>query len=152
MDKLFSYTSCGLQGIFLKNGFDEIETSSGIATSIHDIEGLHRTIGLSLICSQATLSQREVRFLRKEMDLSQNHLARILGVSESSVRNWESEDAQRNNIPGPADRMLRVLYQNSVQSGEVREILEHISELSQDVHMKRMELVETTNGWYAQAA
>lgn len=149
MSELFAYTSCGLQGIFLRNGFDVMETAYGEAISIHNIEGLHSVIGLNLVCSQATLSEREIRFLRKEMDLSQKHLARILGVGETSVRNWESG---RVKISGPADKMLRVLYRDSVEKGEVREILEHLSELNSDAHNDRMELEETDSGWRAQVA
>lgn len=149
MKNLFSYTSCGLQGIFLRNGFDEVDTPYGKAVSIHDIEGLHRTIGLNLICGQASLSKREIRFLRKEMDLSQNHLARILGVGDTSIRNWESG---RGKISGPADKMLRVLYRDSVERGEVREMLERLSDLNADAHKERMELEETDTGWQAQVA
>jgi len=148
MDELFSYTTCGLEGIYLRNGFNEIETPDGIATSIHNIEDLHRVIGLSIICGQAILSEREIRFLRKEMDLSQKHLARIFGIAEPSIRHWESG---RGKISGPADKMLRVLYRDSVEKGEVREMLEHLSDLNVNAHRERMELEETGNGWQAAA-
>ena len=39
---MIHYTSCGLQNIWLKNGYEVIETAYGKATSIHDVEGLHK--------------------------------------------------------------------------------------------------------------
>ncbi len=148
MESLFEYASCGLTGIFLRNGFVVSETPHGEAIAIHDIEGLHRAIGLNIICNKANLSPAEVRFLRKELDLSQSHFAKILDVSESTVRNWESPDDDRACINGPADRMLRVLYRETVEGdGLIRDMLEHISDLNHDVHKDRLELEETGNGW-----
>lgn len=77
------------------------------------------------------------------MDLSQKHLTRILGIAEPSVRHWKSG---RGKISGPADKVLRVLYRDSVEKGEVREMFEHLSDLNIDAHRERMELEETGNG------
>lgn len=145
---MFEYTSCGLSGVFLRNGYDVSETPYGEAVAIHNLDQLHRAIGLNIICRNATLSPEEVRFLRKELDLSQAHLAHIFGSSESSVRNWESTSDGRAEISGPADRMLRTLYKESVDGdGHVREMLEHISELNRVDHKERIELEKTLTGW-----
>ncbi|MEG0379379.1 MAG: helix-turn-helix domain-containing protein, partial [Eubacterium sp.] len=53
--------------------------------SFVDVEGLHRAIGINLVTHKPRLSGAEVRFLRKEMNLSQNGLAEILGVSVPTV-------------------------------------------------------------------
>lgn len=148
MEAMFAYTSCGLPSIFLRNGFVVSETPYGEAVAIHDVEGLHRAIGLNIICRKSVLSPEEVRFLRKELDLSQTHLAKILGVSETTVRNWESTSENRAGINGPADRVLRALYREAVDgNGRIREMLEHISELNRDAHKERIELEETDSGW-----
>lgn len=148
METMFAYTSCGLPGIFLRNGFVVTETPYGEAVAIHDVEGLHRAIGLNIICRKSILSPEEVRFFRKELDLSQGHLAKILGVGESSVRNWEATPEKRAKISGPADRVLRALYREAVHGdGQIREMLEHISELNRDAYKDRIELEETESGW-----
>ncbi|MDT8383097.1 MAG: helix-turn-helix domain-containing protein [Gammaproteobacteria bacterium] len=153
MGKLFHYTSSGLDGVWLRNGFTETTTPYGKAVSIHNIEGLHRAIGLDIVCRKSQLQPNEVRFLRKELNLSQTHLARILGVSETTARNWESEDKGRARIPGPADRILRALYRESVQGdGKILEMLESISDLDEETGKNRIELEETESGWTAKAA
>jgi len=81
--------------------------------------------------------------------MSQSTLANVLGVGESTVRNWENE---RVAIPATADRLLRAIYIGAVDEGEegrchVRELIEHISQLNRDAHWERMELVENENGW-----
>lgn len=149
MPNMFHYTSCGLRNIWLRNGFDVKETAYGRAVAIHNVEGLHRTIGLYLVNNKKCLAGGEVRFLRKELDMSQAHLATILGVGETTVRGWESN---RTKITQPSDRMLRVLYREHVEGdGKIRELVERLSELNRDAHRNKIELEETDIGWQAAA-
>lgn len=143
---MYHYAECGLDNIWLRNGFARRETRHGPAIAIHDMEGLHRAIGADLVRNASALTGAEIRFLRKEMDLSQSHLARILGVSEPSVRAWE---AGRSKISDPPERMLRVLYgEHAGGGGNVRVILERLSEINRNEHQRgRIELEETKTGW-----
>lgn len=141
---MFHYVSCGLKNVYLRNGYTVKETPYGKATSIQDVEGLHKAIGLYLVKNKPQLSGSEVRFLRRELDISQKALADLLGVGDTSVRNWESG---RGKITGPADRMLRVLYQQYVKGPtEIRSMVEHINELDRQI-TKKVEFVETDRGW-----
>lgn len=149
---MLNYTSCGLRNIRLRNGYEETETPYGKAISIHDVEGLHRAIGMHIVRhNPELLDGDEIRFLRKELDLPQAQLARILDVSEVTVRNWE---AGRHYISGPADRLLRTLYIESVQDGNpIRELLEDLCQLNRDAYdAESLELEETEGGWQASAA
>jgi len=140
----FHYDSCGLPNIRLKNGFTIKESNYGEVVSIHNLEGLHRAIGLGLVNNKPTLSCDEVRFLRKEMDLPQVQLAALLGVSESTVRNWEKDRAE---VPGPADRMLRTLYLEFVNEGSTR-----VSQLNRDQHeLGCLEFSEMDGEWLVAA-
>ncbi|HEX4839910.1 MAG TPA: helix-turn-helix domain-containing protein [Rhabdochlamydiaceae bacterium] len=87
--KPYHYTECGLNNIYLLNGYKFIQTSRGKAVSIKDIDGLHKAIGLFLATAKKDLSGDEIRFLRHELLLSQLTLARLLGVSEQAVHRWE---------------------------------------------------------------
>ena len=147
----FHYESCGLPNIWLRNGFVVRESAYGEAVSVHNLEGLHRAIGLSLVLSKPTLTGAEVRFLRKEMDMPQVQLAHLLDVSESAVRNWESPD--RNDISGPAERMLRALYLEYAKEGsEIRKLLERLSQLNRDIHaVDLVEFAETEGVWQTAA-
>jgi len=122
-----------------------MKTAYGDAVSIHNLDGLHDAIGLDLACNKAELTGAEVRFLRKELDMSQNTLANILGVGETSVRGWEKE---RTIMPGPASRVLRLIYREHVAgNGTVRGLVERIAELNRKQHRTRYEFEETKNGW-----
>lgn len=85
----YHYTECGLNNIYLVNGYKFIETPRGKSVSINDIDGLHKAIGLLLVTSKKDLSGEEIRFLRLELLMSQNTLAKLLGVSEQAIRRWE---------------------------------------------------------------
>ena len=142
---MYHYRGCGLSEVWLKNGYTLRTTKYGEAVSIRDVEGLHNTIGLHIIGHSAVLAAEEVRFLRKELDMSQVTLGNILGVSESTIRNWE---AGRGPIDPSADRLLRSLYSEHVTGdGHVRELIERISQLNRDIHAARLELEECGSGW-----
>ncbi|MBA2591155.1 MAG: helix-turn-helix domain-containing protein [Gammaproteobacteria bacterium] len=147
---MYHYTGCGLRNIWLRNGFTVRDTAYGKALAIHDLEGLHRTIGLYLVDRKPDLSGAEVRFLRKELDMPQKRLAEFLGVSENSVRGWEND---RGAISRPAEHMLRILYREHVAGdGSVRGFVERLAELDRRGHAKKLELEDTATGWRALAA
>src|SRR5262245_44041653 len=108
---LYHYTECGLSNVYLVNGYKFHETPRGKSVSIHDIEGLHKAIGLFFVTSKRDLSGDEVRFLRHEMLMSQNTLGKLLGVSEQAVRRWETGKIA---IPKPSEGLLRLLYRDHV--------------------------------------
>lgn len=146
----YHYRGCALPNVWLRNGFTTQQTPYGKAVAIHDLEGLHRTIGLCVATGKALLTGAEVRFLRKELDMSQSHLAKVLGVSESSVRAWENH---RGRISRSAERMLRVLYREHVAGdGTVRDLVELLAELNRETHKPKIELEDTEHGWRSMAA
>ena len=139
----YHYAECGLDDVYLLNGFEYHATAYGLGVSIHDVDGLHRTIALDLVRGKRLLSGREIRFLRKEMDLSQEGLAMLLGNSAQTVARWEKGQTE---VPGSADRLIRLLYLEQV-AGEpqVRELLEVLSHLDVLAHEQR--LFEERDGW-----
>lgn len=143
---MYHYTECGLDYIYLKNGFEIHETAYGEGVSIDNADELDKAIAERIIFDSPELSSAEVRFLRVFLDMSQEALARILDVSESTVRNWES--SERTNIPGPAGLLLRNLAREMItgESG-VRELVERIAGLNREIHGLRMELETSDKGW-----
>lgn len=147
---MFHYTSCGLDNIWLRNGYKVKETKHGEAVAIHDVEGLHNAIGLRLVDNKPKLTGGEIRFLRAELDLPQKTLADLLGVGETSVRGWEND---RTPISPAADRLLRMLYKEHVLGdGRVRELIERISTLHRDLRWERLEMEEVEEGGWRAAA
>ena len=149
-NNLYHYTECGLNNIYLVNGYNIIETKRGKAVSINDVDGLHRVIGMFLVSLKKDLSGEEIRFLRHEMLMSQNTLAHLLGVSEQTVRRWENG---KINIPKPSESLLRLLYREKIntKNGKVSTILKEIANLEDKINDKEIVFKDTLKGWKASA-
>jgi putative transcriptional regulator len=127
---MYHYKESGLDNIILVNGYYEDDTPYGRVVSFDNIEGLHKAIGKWLVKIPRPLNGAEVRFLRHELDLSQKRLALTLGISEVTVRRWESQ--RDKPIHGTADRFLRVVYSNFADGREsTRELIEMLAEMDQ---------------------
>jgi len=101
------YTACGLENVYLVNGFTRETIDGEEYLTIEDLDGLWKAIGLNLVSTQKTLAPKEIRFLRDHMKLTQAELGGRLRVSDQTVARWEKGETQ---VPGPADLMLRVLF------------------------------------------
>ena len=133
--------------MYLRNGFKVEFTMHGKTIRIHDIDGLHRAIGMCLIQEKKVLVGAEVRFLRHEMDLSQKMLGTLLDKSSQAVARWEKGKAR---MDGPADRLLRLLYESHVAEtcpeNRVRELLEQLAELDSS-NLGNVQFEDTSSGW-----
>jgi len=149
-DSTYHYTECGLNNIYLLNGYQFIDTPRGRAVSIKDIDGLHRAIGLFLVTTKKDLMGDEVRFLRHEMLMSQYTLANLLGMSEQAIRRWEKGTV---TIPKPSESLLRLLYREHVndQNGKISTILKKIADLEEALNNKDILFKDTSKGWQSAA-
>ena len=121
---MYHYRECGLQKVWLENGYKVARTPYGEGVSISHVDTLHGVIGRTL-AQRPQLTGSELRFLRKEMELSQRSLADMLGVSEQIVSLWE----RRGRIPKGAARLLKVIYVEHLDGKvKVREMIEQWSE------------------------
>ncbi len=150
-DHRYHYLECGLSNVWLENGFEVHETPYGEGVSIHDVEGLHRVIGLALSDSPAPLSPEAFKFLRIEMDLSQKALARLLDKDEQTISLYE----RNGNIPALVDRALRQFYREYCHvDGTFRDLMQRFVELDNQLQDVALELrfSETQNRWQPKAA
>lgn len=145
------YKACGLDDVYLLNGFERRDTDYGPAVSIADIDDLHQAIGLQLVLQRKTLSPKEFRFLRKEMDLTQLELADSIGVTDQTVARYEKGQTP---IAGPADRLVRFIFILSIlpeaeQLVFVERLKEAVSELQNvdEVVPHPMYFQSTERGW-----
>lgn len=121
---MYHYTECGLDGVWLVNGYEIEDTPYGETVSIRAVKELHNFIGLTIINECPELTGKQIRFLRKELNLSQLNLAGLLGVGETSIRAWESERAKMGT---PTERLLRGLYREHVQGdGSLRRLIDRL--------------------------
>jgi DNA-binding transcriptional regulator YiaG len=116
--------------------------------SIQNLDGLHRAIGEHLAKHKKALNGSEIRFLRKQMDISQDQLAEILAVTDQTVARWEKQETE---ITGPAELLLRVIY--------LTEILEHVNPRELAAKLRELDsgpkdrqvFQSTSEGWQAAA-
>lgn len=151
MDRnVYHYKECGLNNIYLANGYKTIKTERGEAISIHDIDGLHRAIGMHLISLKKDLTGEELRFLRHEMLMSQKTLAFLVGVSEQAIRRWENG---KTCIAKSSESLLRLIYSERIlnQHSKITEILKRIANLEDQLNSKEIFFEDTPKGWKASA-
>ena len=144
--KNYHYVECGLDNVYLSNGFKFMETSEGTAVSFHDIDGLHKAIGLHLVTHKKNLIYKEIRFLREEMLMSQSLLASLLGISEQAIHRWETG---KTHIPKPSENLLRLLYRAQVsnQNDNISKLLKEIANLEDKINKNTILFVDTKQGW-----
>lgn len=145
---MYHYTECGLNNVWLMNGYREYDTPFGKAVAIENAEGLHRTISLQLVNHKPRLSGGEFRFIRKELGLSQKALAGVLGNDAQSIARWEKS----GRVPRMAERFLRALYRERDQgNAQIGELIQRINQLDRTAQ-KKMLFEDTGQGWESKAA
>jgi transcriptional regulator with XRE-family HTH domain len=103
---------------------------------------LHRAIGEAL-AKKAWITGVELRFLRKEMDLSQSALGRLLGTTDQAVAKWE----KTGRVPKTADRMIRLVYLEHICGNvPIRATIERIND-ADHAENERMTAEESDTGW-----
>lgn len=147
---MLHYLESGLRNIWLANGYTVEESPYGETTAIHDLHGLHRAIGASLVRKPGKLTGAELRFLRVEMELSQAKLANLLGNDVQSIALWE----KRGRVPRWADRFIRALYREHAEGNvRIREIVENLADQDiDDTAPEKLTFEDTAKGWLPLAA
>jgi DNA-binding transcriptional regulator YiaG len=152
----YHYTMCGLDYVYLRDGYTLRETRHGNGIAIHDALALHEAIARVVITRPKRLRGQEVRFLRSLLKLSQDGLARVLGTKRASVARWEAR--LNHAVPGAADAALRLFYALKADkhglAEQICDILAEIDNLEHEIAVlkHRITLRETAHGWEREAA
>lgn len=99
------YEACGLDNIWLVDGFEIVKRGGEEFVLPEDVEGLHRAIALHLAMFRKPLTGREIKFMRRAIDMTQPELGHSLGVHAQTVARWEKDQVL---IPAPEERLLRI--------------------------------------------
>lgn len=127
------YETCGLDNIWLVDGFEVVRHGGEELIKPEDVEGLHRAIALHLVRFRKALGGREIRFIRRAIDMTQGELAHGLGTGVQTVARWEKDHV---SIPGPEDRLLRITAILAVSDPEsfarlIKEMPKNLDELDE---------------------
>jgi transcriptional regulator with XRE-family HTH domain len=105
-------------------------------------------IANDIVSNRVRLTGAEFRFLRKELRLSQESVASILGNEAQTVSLWERGTS---DVPSWADRILRTLYiETMTGDAGLKQLVDRINSLERDAHehrQLRLELEDTSDGW-----
>jgi DNA-binding transcriptional regulator YiaG len=122
----FHYSASGLSNIYLLNGVTIENSSYGPIVRIENLNGLHRAIGLYIVEKTEPITAAEFRFLRKQMELTQQELADIMKTSDQTIANYEKG---KTADLGPADPFMRLTYLLRIVPEETRaEVLKEMAE------------------------
>jgi DNA-binding transcriptional regulator YiaG len=140
--EMYHYTESGLQNVWLANGYKAKKTAHGKAVAIVEADGLHKAIGRAIAC-KGYMTGAELRFLRKELDLSQTRFGTFVGASEESVSLWE----RRGRVPKSASRLMQALYIETIDGNvKLKELIERLAALDR-TQQDRMVFEDTGQGW-----
>lgn len=142
---MYHYVECGLDNIWLRNGYLEESTPYGPTVAFKDIPGLHESISLAVVEQAGKLSGAEIRFLRRQMEMSQVSLADLIGVTSQSVALWEKGKAP---MTPPTDKLLRLIVKGHY-SGQVtvRRAIDALNRRDQEDHAERLVFQASDKKW-----
>lgn len=140
---MYHYTESGLDNVWLENGYSEKQTAYGKATSIDDADGLHQVLAIEITNKKGQITGKELRFLRVLLGLSQEGIAKMIGVTEQSVSLWE----RTGKVPKPTDTVVRLLVLERLNgNGKISEVIERINNVERLVN-QRIVARETRRRW-----
>ena len=131
-DERYHYLECGLDDVYLVNGFERFETARGTSIAIKEIDKLHKAIGKNLCRHKKELNGKEFRFLRREMLMPQAVLANLFGVKEQTVHRWETG---KSPVPRAVESLVRLMYMDEVPN--VRKQLRRIADIEDEIDHQR---------------
>jgi DNA-binding transcriptional regulator YiaG len=133
MKKQLHYTACGLDNVWLENGFTVKPSALGEVVSVQDTDGLHHILAMTLVQKPGLLTGKEFRFLRVQLGLSQEALGQLLDFSENAVSLWERKDT----VPLTCDHWLRMcVWAKLAGNTKVADALERIKTVQKLVYQK----------------
>lgn len=141
----YHYVECGLDNIWLVNGYEIHDTPYGRAVSFVNAEQLDRAIAQELTEKAEPLSGKELRFLRIMLDMSQKSLGEAMGREAQTVALWE----KRKKVPADVDYLVRHIYRQAIinKSESYVEMVDRLNHLDRAAHAEALQFAASDEGW-----
>lgn len=142
----YHFTSCGLDYVYLINGYDIIEDpEEGECLVIHDANMLHKEIAKNILLYRKQLTHQEIRFFRSLLQLTQQQLGELLGVDSRTIQRWESKK-ETTTFPQATSDLLRIIvWENYLDKTKAIAFLQKHRE--ERLHYKHLEMINSHNNW-----
>lgn len=136
MAKATQYNGLGFPVILL--GVKTKKTPYGEALDI-DHEKLKRTVFRALIEKPGRFTGAEVKFIRHEMELSQEVFADLVSADRSSVAKWEKKDLALTSMAESAEILIRIEMSNFVSKKDLGRLY---SRVRKSVRQRQQEFIQ----------
>lgn len=104
--KPYNYSECGISNVMIYGITPFIDDEGDEVVSIKNIEGLHKAIAQAVIQKKGPMTSEELRFLRTEMEETQEAFAKTMGYERLQISRWEKGDVR---IPQAIDMLIRAI-------------------------------------------
>ncbi len=141
----YHYVQCGLDNVWLANGFEIVDTPYGQSVKIDRPNELEAAIAEYLTQKPSRLTGKEFRFLRLQLDMSQKRIGELLGKEAQTVALWEKSE----QINPDVDFMVRHIYrQIAINARQTYvELVDYLNALDRTEHDNTVSFRETKDGW-----
>ena len=147
---MYHYTACGLDNVWLKNGYAEKDTPYGKSVAVVKADDLHRLLADRTVLQKTLMTGKQLRFLRVQMGLSQEGLAQMHGVTAQTVSLWER---QRIVVPMANDQLTRIHYLAHVAGNTpLGKAIDRLKTVESLVHQKIVASTTARKGWSSTVA
>ena len=150
---LFHYTQSGLDNVWLDGGVNVEETEYGRGFRIEHAGDLHDVIARAIINDSRPLRGQEARFLRVLLNLSQEAMAKALGVDRATIIRWErSRDKPLGTIQ---DIAVRTTYAARAKGdGFILSVIKELQDADEKAHGETYKQIFEANnmGWHEKRA
>ena len=109
MTDSYHYRECGLDNVWLLNGYEIHDTPYGRTVSFQNPDELDAMIAKALTVKSSRLTGKELRFLRLMLGMTQKALGEMLGKQDQSVARWE----KGGELNDAEDFLVRHIYRQT---------------------------------------
>jgi transcriptional regulator with XRE-family HTH domain len=102
----YVYTESGLDNVIIYGVNFVTDDAGEDVVIIPNINGLHRAIATAIVIKTASMTGKELRFLRSEMGLTQAELALIVHREPLAISRWERGEVEQ--IDTNAETLIRL--------------------------------------------
>jgi DNA-binding transcriptional regulator YiaG len=141
----YHYRECGLDNVWLLNGFKLHETEYGPGVSFVNADELDAAIAKALTEKPGPLSGREFRFLRIQLGMSQKTVGEFMGKEAQTVAGWEKSDSLNPDV----DYLFRHIYRQIVinQSDSYVDLVKRLNHMDCCANDMKLTFKATGEGW-----
>lgn len=92
--EMLHYRECGLDNVYLANGWRYEETPIGKFLEIKDVPELFAALARHIVEQRDRPNGKQLRYLRQYLNLTQADLGKLLGLTDQQVARWEKDTSK----------------------------------------------------------